>query len=99
MKIILEVKSSRIPQSFEEWAKREGLVMRVVEREAYLGPAMRYCAKFDGVDVVDEGEHSGVVGDGATPEAAVAKYRKAIQGCRLYCVKWIDAPIWDEDWL
>lgn len=71
--------------SFEDFAAKHGLTMRVNERPASigLGPSRRYYASFVGAEVKDGPFLRGEYGDGVTKAEAISNYSRIILGQRL----------------
>lgn len=82
MKIEVERKGGA-PCTLSEFADRHGLKMKVVERPRSMGPAMRFYAHFDHVEVKEGCMLASYSGDGATPEDAMADYAMRIRSVRL----------------
>ena len=71
------------PISFEAFAKKHGLVMKVGERSKAFWPERkmeRYHAEFENAETLDGSVLSSAYGNGNTPEEAIADYAKNLEG-------------------
>ncbi len=72
--------------TFEQFADKHGLVMRIGERPVdgrLIQPNARYYASFKGVEVAEGSMLASKSGDGATPEAAIVDYARRLVGKQL----------------
>lgn len=70
------------PVTFDAFAEKNGLTMRVKERPMKLN-LPRYYAYFDGVEVTDGVFLVSVFGNGMTPGEAIASYAMKLLGQRI----------------
>ena len=82
------------PCSLEEFADKHGLQMEVHERSLDFPAAVRFYAHFTRVEIAKDGFLVGALGNGATPEEAIANYALCIQGCHLKHEPSFDRESW-----
>lgn len=82
MKIILHPANPPVPEAMtlQDFADKHGLVMEVFERSNPSEPGLRWYANFGKTEIVDGASLVGPVGNGETPEAAIAAYAQQIAG-------------------
>lgn len=80
MKITIERRGGG-PVRFSDFAASKGLDVLVTERDR--SAHSRYYARFPNVEIVERGCLSSVVGDGKTPEEAIANYAQRLLGERI----------------
>jgi hypothetical protein len=82
MKIEIE-RAGGGPVSFDDFADRNGFVMKVRERAHAVGTNAQCYAHFDHVEVMERGCLVGMYGDGSTPERAIEDYKILLLGRRI----------------
>ncbi len=80
----MKIETEYIPEmTIEEFADQHGLVMIVRERAVDIGASHRYYARFQNVEVEENGLLASESGDGSTPAEAIVAYGHAISLRRI----------------